>query len=136
MDRSPLLQFRDDIFEGDGQWARSPVKATMTFGAFGRALPALGTFFSDDRAKSTLWSDRLGLDVGNAEEVSALLLREALRRNRSNPVLFTTTQPRRLEGAARAVADYDRPSYAHEHDAVVALAAAVRVQMPEIASDD
>ena len=84
-----------------------------------------------------VWSDRLGFDVGRSEEVSAMLLREALRRNRSEPVLFTTTRIGRLAGAVEGVDGYAAAASAHEHDALVALAAAVRARTPGlVASDD
>ncbi len=137
VERSPLLQYRDDIFDGDVGMDRPPERASITFGAFGRALPALSNFFSEDLQTARTWGERLNFDVERTDSVTAMLLREALRRNRSNPVLFTTTRQERLEGAARAVADYDGPSFAHEHMAVVELAAALRERIPgSVASDD
>ena len=137
IDRSPFLQFRDDLFDDGGQWERAPDKATMTFGAFGRALPALRSYFSEDPSEAKVWSDRLGFDVGRSEHVSAMLLREGLRRNRSEPVLFTTTRHERLVGAVEAIGDYAGAAFAHEHDALVTLAAAVRARTPGlVASDD
>ncbi len=137
IDRSPFLQFRDDLFDDASHWEGASDKATMTFGAFGRALPALRSYFSDDPSEAKVWSDRLGFDVGRSEHVSTMLLREALRRNRSEPVLFTTTRHERLAHAVAGIDDYAAAAFAHEHDAVVTLAAAVRARTPGlVASDD
>jgi D-threo-aldose 1-dehydrogenase len=125
--RTPYLQFADDLLDPGDRLDTAGDRATMTFGAYGRALPALQSFFAGPGGDPAGWSDRLGWDVTLPHRLAAGLLRQAVRRNRGRTVLVTTTQTGRLAQAAAAVDD----PHPDEHDVMVALAAAVRAARPD-----
>lgn len=104
--RAEVVQFRDDIFSGrfppDADFMAG--RATITYGAVARALPALRQFFARRPDALTTWSERLGTDLAAGPALPRVLLSAAIRRNEAGPVLFSTTRPERIAVAAEAAA--------------------------------
>lgn len=101
--RVPVLQVRGDRFSRmsipDGI-----ADARILFGVIGRsAARILDHLRADDRARRR-WSDQTGADCGDPEQLSRLLLRDALGANPEGCVLFSTTRPGRIAAAAAAAA--------------------------------
>lgn len=126
---SPVLQFRDDIFERPPIAVAERRHATITFGIWARALPSLIAYFERSSSERVAWSGRLGFDVLGTGALADLLLRQALFRNRSGPVLFSSTQTARIRNAAGlAYAARDPTALEEEAKTVGDLAAAVRAE--------
>jgi D-threo-aldose 1-dehydrogenase len=124
---SPVLQFRDDIFERPPNAATAPHQAAITFGIMERALPSLTAYLERSVSERVAWNARLGFDVVESDALAHLLLRQALHRNRSGPVLFSSTLPDRVRDAATlAGAARDPAAMRAEADVVGDLAEAVR----------
>ena len=97
---SPVLQFRDDIFEQSPRASIAPDRAAVTFGIMERALPSLIAYFDQSETERVAWSNRLAFDVAVPGALAHLLLRQALHRNQTGPVLFSSTRPDRVREAA------------------------------------
>jgi D-threo-aldose 1-dehydrogenase len=124
---SPVLQFRDDVFERLPGAVTTRHQAIITFGIMERALPSLTGYFERSSAERVAWSGRLGFDVGGPGALAGLLLRQALHRNPSGPVLFSSTRPDRVRDAARLAGVPDDPAaMSAEADVVGDLTVAVR----------
>lgn len=127
---APVVQFRDDIFEGLSGAEHMLDGARITYGALARALPASRQYLAQSPGALRTWSEQLGVDLAEAPNLPRMLLRAALVRNTGGPVLFTTTQPGRARmGAEAATQSAGRP----EAEAVMftEFAAAVRSACPE-----
>ena len=98
---SPVLQVRDDIFEEMPDANSRPGQAVVTFGIMERALPALTAHFIDSSEECDLWSNRFGFDVAQRGALPNLLVRQAIYRNQTGPVLYSSTRPERVIEAAR-----------------------------------
>jgi D-threo-aldose 1-dehydrogenase len=124
---SPVLQFRDDVFEPEPWADTAHGQAFITFGIMERALPSLTAYFERSPAERVAWSGRLGFDAGGPGALAGLLLRQALHRNPSGPVLFSSTREDRVRDAARmAAVARDPAAMSAEADVVGDLTAAVR----------
>ncbi|MGN6473687.1 MAG: aldo/keto reductase [Mycobacteriales bacterium] len=105
LDRAAVVQRHDDVF------APAPVqrdKAVITFGSLSQALPALLRYLADAGAAAR-WGERLGEPLDDVA-LAALLLCEAVRRNATGVVLFSTTRAERVGVAVDAVTSPDRPT--------------------------
>jgi D-threo-aldose 1-dehydrogenase len=100
--RAPVVQFRDDIFEGPLSAELMPDSARITYGALARALPVLRRFLAHSPGASDMWSNRVGVDLAEESSLPRMLLSIALRRNVAGPVLFSTTRAERGRVAAEA----------------------------------
>jgi hypothetical protein len=95
-----LLQVRDEIF--------APVtllpdgRPAIGFGIIASPLARIEAHLSGDPAARRRWSEATGCDVGDRGALAALLLREALDRNRSGGVVLATTKPFRLRPVVAA----------------------------------
>jgi D-threo-aldose 1-dehydrogenase len=99
----PVLQLRRGLLDPprpDGPGVEA--QATIRFGVIARALPRILAHVRADESTRRRWSDAVGADCADAEVVAPLLLRDALDRDRSGPVLFGTIHTGRIEAAARA----------------------------------
>jgi hypothetical protein len=83
--------------------AESSQLGRITFGVLGQPLPRILSLLSAQPKLSRDLSDTLGMDLSRPDNLMGMLLREALRRNTRGPVLFGTTRPDRISGAADAV---------------------------------
>jgi len=131
---SPVLQIRDDIFEGPPSSRTRADQGLVTFGIMERVLPVLAANVAQSAVERSLWSERFGFDVGAPGALPALLIRQALSRNRSGPVLYGSTRPDRVAEAAKQAASEQTPeSMAREGDLLHELATALhnREQGPE-----
>jgi D-threo-aldose 1-dehydrogenase len=124
---SPVLQLRDDIFERPPSEATAPHQANITFGIMERALPLLIAYFERSDSERVAWSTRLGFDVVGPDALAHLLIRQALHRNHSGPVLFSSTRLDRVRDVA-TLADTVRDQVAMRAEAhtVSNLAVAIR----------
>ena len=104
-----MLQFRDDIFDTPSRMGDGHAPGRITFGTFGRALPALREFL-DRPGAAVQWSERLGVDLTAYGALPALLLRYAVRRNPTGPVLFTSTRVGHIREAVDAIERSVQPS--------------------------
>lgn len=102
LDGAPVVQYRDDIFEGLPSAEHMLDGARITYGALARALPAARQYLARSPGALRTWSERLGLDLAEESNLPRILLRVALLRNTAGPVLFTTTHPERARVAAEA----------------------------------
>ncbi len=89
--RSQVLQMRDDLFFPALGGADGATPGRITFGIMERALPMLTHYFDHSEEASRTWGDRLGIDVHDLVSLPNLLVRHALRRNRTGPVLVSST---------------------------------------------
>jgi D-threo-aldose 1-dehydrogenase len=122
---APVVQFRDDIFEGLPSTEHMLEGARITYGALARVLPAARQYLARSPDASRTWSERLGLDLAEESNLPRMLLRAALLRNTAGPVLFTTTQPRRARVAVEAATQSAELSEA-EAATLIEFAAAAR----------
>jgi D-threo-aldose 1-dehydrogenase len=129
--RAPVVQFRDDVFEGPLNAELVPDGARITYGALARALPVLRRFLARSPGASDLWSQRLGVDLAEESSLPRMLLSVALRRNAAGPVLFTSTRPERGRVAAEAAIQSLGLSDV-EAEAFKNLAVAARLTCPEM----
>lgn len=101
VEQPTLLQIRDGIL--DQQLSRvAPEQPTITFGILSGALKRILSHVrsSDERRKR--WNRMVGEDCARAEVISSLLLQDALSRNSTGGVLFSTTCPERVKIATAA----------------------------------
>ena len=95
----PVRQLRDDIFVRSLQ-QRPTGGAFVTFGVVAHALAHLVQHVIEDESRRLRWERTVGADCGNPEVAASLLLRTALRDNASGVVLFSSTRPSHIRGAA------------------------------------
>jgi D-threo-aldose 1-dehydrogenase len=98
----PVVQFRDNIFAEPLSAELMPDGARITYGALASALPVLRGFLAHFPRASSMWSERLGMDLAEESSLPRILLSAAIRRNAAGPVLFSTTRPERTRMAAEA----------------------------------
>jgi len=121
-----LLQHRDNLFASPAVEEPGFPSARITYGVLEHSLPLLRRFFAEHPVERRVWRDRLDLDVEDTSSVVALLLREAIRRNTTGPVLFSSSRTDRVRAAAAAVSEARRLSSPEESQAIRELALAVR----------
>jgi hypothetical protein len=129
-EQPPLVQFRDDIFDPPPHAGPTLAEASITFGALGRALPALRWFLARFPEERNAWSDRLDVDLRDEASLPTLLVRQAFRRNLGGVVLFTSTRAARMRAAVEAGDEDVGISTADDGAAVSELAAAARSASP------
>jgi D-threo-aldose 1-dehydrogenase len=127
---TPVVQFRDDIFEIPLSGECMLDGARITFGALARAVPASRQFLAQSPDSVRTWSERLGVDLAEESNLPRMLLRAALRRNVAGPVLFSTTRPERVRMAAE-VAGQSTGLSEGEATTLGEFATAVRSACPE-----
>ena len=103
--RASVIQYRDDIFEGPQPIGADLLRggSSITYGTLARALPILHQFLVRSPSALDTWSAALEEDLTKESTLPQMLLRMALRRNTTGPVLFTTTQPDRGYAASEAI---------------------------------
>ena len=72
-----------------------------------RSLPSISRYFDRFPTERKSWSERLGIDLDDQAMLPGLIIRDALNKNEKGPVLFSSTRPDRIRGAA-AEANQDR----------------------------
>jgi D-threo-aldose 1-dehydrogenase len=98
---STVLQVRDDIL--DGAISQVPQgQRLITFGILSGALRLILGHVTGSEERRARWTERIGEDCGRPEVMASLLLQDALGRNTSGTVLFSTTRPERMKTAMRA----------------------------------
>ena len=102
LDRSPFLQFRDDLFLPADRGIDSE-KGTATYGALSGSLPLLESHLSTSAEVRRRWVQELDIAEEGPRSLASIVLREVARRNPRGPVLFTTTKTQRLAGAMEAL---------------------------------
>lgn len=118
-----VLQVRDDILSpalsgGDGD----PAPA-ISFGVLAGALESIHGHLAGGGERRVRWQRAIGKDCGRPDVLASLLLEDALDRNRSGTVLFSTNRPERIM-AALAVGE--AVSRAPRSDALEAFRTCVR----------
>ena len=130
LDRTTVIQFRDDIFEKPISVEHAPGGARITYGALARTVPVFRQFLAGSPGAVEKWSERLGIDLAEESSLPRMLLGSALRRNRAGPVLFTTTRAERVVVAVEAATQsFELPGF--DMTAFGELAAAVQAAYPE-----
>lgn len=96
-----VLQLREDILDPrfPGIQSNSPV---ITFGVLSRALNRIVGYMEGDGERRSRWSKAVGQDCRKPEVIASLILQDALDRNTSGGVLFSTTRPDRVRIAMEA----------------------------------
>src|SRR5664280_1209363 len=130
--RAQMIQRRVDIFD-----VSRPSPATgeasagdISFGCLRRPLPLLKLFFAEPDNRR-MWNERLGCDTGETGNLVQLLIRDAIRRNSTGPVIFTSTQRANVSVAAKA----DIPELSHttrQRSQMDQLVMAVQRRFPEV----
>jgi len=84
-----------------------PLKYPFTgmFSIIDGTLQPLSKFLSANKSFTVTWSDRLGLELNNRENVGIVLLAIALTLNPQGLVLFFTSRPERLRQIVRQLRD-------------------------------
>ena len=129
LDRTTVIQFRDDIFEKPISVEHAPGGARITYGALARTVPVFRQFLAGSPGAVEKWSERLGIDLAEESSLPRMLLGSALRRNTAGPVLFTTTRAERVMVAVQAATQSFELS-GFEVTAFGELAAAVQAACP------
>jgi D-threo-aldose 1-dehydrogenase len=102
-----ILQVRDDILDGAlAHVAES--QRVITFGVLSAALGRILGHVTSSAERRAEWSDAVGADCGRSDNVSSLLLQDALDRNPQGTVLFGTTRPERIALATAAAENLRR----------------------------
>jgi D-threo-aldose 1-dehydrogenase len=126
--RGQVTQSRDDLFEDGPSDAETYGKARITFGILERTLPAIRSYLerlSEDQQLS--WGTRLGIDLADGSSLANLLLRNALHRNPTGPVLFGSTRVDRVSAAAEQAGEaYPASLREEEVEALAALVSAAK----------
>ena len=95
---APVLQIRDDMF--DSALSRvPPTQDVITFSVLSGALGRILDYLADNPDQQARWTSAVGENCRDPEVISSLLLRDALERNGSGVVLFSTTHPERVKVA-------------------------------------
>ncbi len=97
-----ILQLRDDILDG-ALALIPPDQRVITFGVLSGALGRVHGHVTSSAERCARWAETVEVDCGRLEVVASLLLQDALERNRSGTVLFSTTRPERVKLAKRAL---------------------------------
>jgi D-threo-aldose 1-dehydrogenase len=102
----PVLQLRGDVFLRTlAQLPPKISRATILFGVVAHALRRILALVRADDRECRRWSEAVGVNCGNSEQLASLLLRDALRENPGGAVLFSTVRPDRLVTAAAAAGE-------------------------------
>lgn len=105
------LQLRDEIL--DSALARAAwVPVPFTFGVLSHALGRILEYVSSSAERRRRWAREVGRDCAQPNVVAALLLQDALDRNRHGTVLYSTTRVERIGPAVEAAEALsgDRPA--------------------------
>jgi aryl-alcohol dehydrogenase-like predicted oxidoreductase len=100
----PVAQFESDLLSPNEAGVQGKALA-ITHGCFRRTLSTVRQFLAGDRLAAEEWSKALDVDVTSGEEISGLLLCEALRSNPDGIVLFSSGEPRNIERNARLASE-------------------------------
>ena len=100
-----VAQFESDLLSPDESADVQGKALAVTHGCFRRTLSAVRQFLARDQLAATEWTRALDVDVTSAEEISGLLLCEALRSNPDGIVLFSSANPRNIERNARLASE-------------------------------
>jgi D-threo-aldose 1-dehydrogenase len=100
VERSHILQVHDDMLGPPPPTA--PHAATISYGVLGGTLGLVQQFFSERPTERQFWSNRLETDLDDPQNLPVLLLRHAIARNSTGPVLFSSTVPARVRLGATA----------------------------------
>lgn len=106
----PVLQLRDDIFLRSLRQTGPAASAFITFGVLGPTIDRLVRYVTADGGRRARWKTLLGVDCGDPEVAAPLLLRAALRENKSGVVLFSSIRPHRISSAVAAAEMPDEAS--------------------------
>jgi D-threo-aldose 1-dehydrogenase len=96
-----ILQVRDDIFT-ETRSQIPPAQPTITFGVLAPALERILGHVRASEERRLRWQRTIGVDCGRPEALCALLLQDALERNPTGAVLFSTTRVGRVKVATAA----------------------------------
>jgi D-threo-aldose 1-dehydrogenase len=126
----PVRQLRDDIFIRSLE-RRPPGAAFVTFGVVVHALARLVRHVTEAESRRLRWKRTVGADCGDPEVAASFLLRTALRDNASGVVLFSSTRPSHIRGAATVLETSPHSSEDAALDAFLNLVDAELRQVPE-----
>ncbi len=130
LDPAPLFQYRNDAFDVGTTPPPRSQKPVVSFGILERALPIFRRFFDTFPEQRSAWSERLGLD-GAEGTLGELLVRDALHRQCSGPVLFTSSRIDRVRAAGHQAELVTGSGRAGESAGVAELVSLIRDRFPE-----
>ncbi len=97
--QAPALQFPYDLIGGYGGPLPEQGRPTITFGFLGGTLPRVTGALSREPEFRAQCSELLDADLGDAETVLKLLVRDAVTHNQGGTVLLSSTKVKNLEMA-------------------------------------
>lgn len=104
-----VMQFPNDVlahFLHKEGW--SPQCAVLTYSPFSNALPAISNYLKSDLEVMRRWSERLGIDCSNDENIAGMLLQYCMQANSEGTVIFSSTRPQRVSELARTAHEGSR----------------------------
>jgi D-threo-aldose 1-dehydrogenase len=118
-----VIQRRDDFLQPQEPQPLPPHTSVVTFGVLSGALPVIRRHASRDAGFAERLRAEWGFDVHNGTDLIGLLLRDALHRNRTGVVLYSTTS---VQHVRSAIAGAESSPLPHEVDLLEAIRDAVR----------
>jgi D-threo-aldose 1-dehydrogenase len=100
---SQVIQHRDNILDESNLLTNGDGLGHISFGVLAQVLAPLRELLAARPPGLASWNEMSGCDLTEPGNLVSLLLRQAVSRNTSGPVVFSTTRADRLEVAVRAV---------------------------------
>jgi hypothetical protein len=107
-----VLQIHDDILR-DSLGLIHPPRPAITFGVLAAALGQIRAHVASGAERRTRWAEAIGTDCADPEALATLLLQDALARNNTGTVLFSSTRPERVRLASATAAALSREPQPH-----------------------
>jgi aryl-alcohol dehydrogenase-like predicted oxidoreductase len=98
----PVLQLRDDVLTRTWEQAPATPVAQLSYGALSTALPKIAAHLESEPERRARWSEAIGVDCGDVEQLASLLLQTAVVANPRGAVVFSTTRVDRVSLMAAA----------------------------------
>ncbi len=111
-----VMQFDSNTLEPNiGRLANAESRGVINFSVV-KDAKTIAERAKADATRSRAASDRLGVDLTDASEIAALMLRDAMAANRAGPVLFASSSPARIRQnalkSAKPMTDEERSTFA------------------------
>jgi D-threo-aldose 1-dehydrogenase len=98
-----VIQHRDNVLDESNLLTNADGLGHISFGVLATVLAPLRELLATRPPGLASWNEMSGCDLTEPGNLVSLLLRQAVSRNTSGPVVFSTTRADRLELAVRAV---------------------------------
>ena len=98
---APVIQIPNDAICREIEGVGATDRAVVTFSPLSSSMKVVLEYLRAHESTRRRWCETLGYDLAVPENLAVFLLSYALKANPSGAVLFSTTDPRRVSGAAR-----------------------------------